>query len=431
MNDMKSLLANAGFSLTPEEELAEKEEREKKSRLRERLDRPTEEFKLKAITLEEFERKKYQKDPTDTLVLITPGLTEQQFMNCPAYGTSEDGVSYEGYLIWCPNTLETWHARTKLILDQNFIYREDLEIVQPPTAVHAAAWYAEHGGNVNPGITTKKVCYILDNPAAESYEVYFDSAYPSLKYGKATPNGMFVHKYDNRFHRDMAIMELDTLYSESSRRKASEMTKEPLKANEAIVVSDGCWMKESCSSAFYYIDNTCLIKMVQGFLPTEGEQAVLISEIVGATNALSMCRVRGKKRITYYYDNTSILNVLRNRKTEYIEEVVAYKKLLEELDNEGYTVTFIELHPKSGENNQDANPALMFFHNYCDKECREMSDIFKKDYKDITAVTDKSGKTYKDAKKEFAPKGRPGQGNGNKGPTNNQRNGNNKYGKRF
>lgn len=27
-----------------------------------------------------------------------------------------------------------------------------------------------------------------------------------LKYGKATPNGSFIHSYANRFERDMAIL---------------------------------------------------------------------------------------------------------------------------------------------------------------------------------------------------------------------------------
>lgn len=411
MTDMKKALQMAGVALTPEEELQEQEEREEKARIKKQLDRPKEEFVLKSITTEEFERKKYQKDPTDDLVPIFTIDSEWKY-------------SFPMYYVWCEGTLQAWGCPSKLCLDANFIYRDDLVIYECMSQEEYEKAWASTIKDVNVGIITRKTCYLLDNPAAETYEVYSDSAFPSLKYGKATPNGMFVHKYDNRFHRDMAIMELDNLYSQSPRKTASSMTKKEMPANAAIIVSDGCWMKNSCSSSYYYMDATCLIKMTQGFLPTEGEQAVLISEIVAATNALMMCYMKKKKNITYYYDNTSILNVLRNRKTEYIQEIVEYKELLTKMDQEGYNVTFSELHPKTGEDNANQNAALMFFHNYCDKECREMSDIFKKDYKDIAKTADSSGgKSYKQAKQEFSKQ--------RKGPVNNQKNGNNKYQRRF
>lgn len=429
---MKEALAKAGVALTPEEEVKEQEQRDLKHRSKTVIERPKTEFTLKSVTLEPFERKKYQSDPTDSLLEIEGGLTEDSFATifC-AYECAKEGTAAPYALVWCANTMQTWVAVDKLCLDQNFIYREDLEIIKPDGIDAAWSFYKERGGAVNPGISTRKTCYILDSPADEHYEVYYDSNYPALKYGKTTPNGMFVHKCKDRFHRDMKIMELDKMYQEESQQRATKLTKKELSANEAIVVSDGCFMKNVCASSYYYLDATSLIKMTQGIIPTEPDQAVLISEIAGATSALQMCLLKHKKKITYYYDNTSILNVLRNRKTEYIEEIVEYKKLLETLDNAGYQVTFIELHPKTGEERDTTNKALMFFHNYCDKECQDMARVFGKDYRSIAIGDGSEGKTYQQVKKEFAPKGRPGQSNGNKGVTNNQRNGNNRYGKKF
>ena len=421
---MRDALKNAGIELTAEDEKKEEQVRENKHRAKTEVHRPDQEYKLRAITEEEFERKKYQKDPTDDLIEIKVGAE---------IGQIQDMVKDAGgYAVWCADTLQLWYAPTQLCLDQNFIYRSDLQIFNVDTSADLWKAYEDFLSRVNPGIITKKRCYILDNPAAETYEVYYDADYPSVKYGKATPNGMFIHKSDNRFHRDMKIIELDKLYADSSRKEAGELIYKNMPADEAIVISDGSWMKETCASAMYYLDNTCLIKLAYATLPTEADQAVLIAEINGAIQALSMCRIKGKKKIKYYYDNTSIINIFRNRKMEYVEEIKAYKQLVEEMDAEGYDVEFIELHPKTGEERDKANAGLMFFHNYCDKECRELSDIFNKDYKQIAAAGGQTGKSYKQVKSDFKPKGRPGQGSGRQGgPANNSKNGNNRYGKRM
>lgn len=421
---MSDALKNAGVVLTEEEQKKEQQVREDKHRAKTEVSRPEEEFRLRAITEEVFERKKYQKDPTDDLVELKPNLDEDDVRDVYAGGA--------GYAVWCHDTLQLWYAHTQMCLDQNFIYRTDLQIFSVNTADDLVKAYNEFVANVNPGIITRKCCYILDNPAAETYEVYYEAAYPSIKYGKATPNGMFVHKYDNRFHRDMRIIELDKLYADSSKKEAGELIYKNMDADEAIVISDGCWMKDTCASAMYYIDNACIVKLAYAALPTEVDQAVLIAEINGAYQALNMCKFHGKKKIKYYYDNTSIINIFRNRKTEYIEEIKAYKSLVEEMDADGYEIEFIELHPKTGDDRDQNNAGLMFFHNYCDKECRELSDIFRKDYKQIAAAGDREGKSFKQVKENFKPKGKPGQSNGRHDhPTNNQRNGNNRYGKRF
>lgn len=418
---LKEALSIAGVDLTPEEELQEQEEREAKHRLKKEMSRPTEEFDLKAYAKVPFERKKYQLDPTPDLIELPGGTSTTQVVALL-------NGNKDAYLIWCADTYQMWLAPSKLCLDTNFIWRQDLEIISVNDP-NLDKFVMDRIAIVNPGIISRKRCYILDNPAAETYEVYYESNYPSLRYGKATPNGMFIHSYNNRFHRDMAIMELDQLYSDSSKKKASDLTKKELKANEAIIVSDGAWMQNVCSYSFYYLDSMGLTKQTQAMLPSEVDQAVLISEISGAYAALKMCYDRKKTRVKYYYDNTSILNVFRNRKTEYIREIVDYKKLLEDMNSAGFQVEFIELHPKTGEDRVNANKALMFFHNYCDKECREMCDVFAREYTTSAIQDSSTGKSYADVKKEYAPKGRPGQsGNGGQ---NNSRNGNNRYGRRF
>lgn len=420
MTSMKEALEKAGIDLTQAEEKKEQEMREAKHRGRTVFERPKDEVSLKRVSIEDFEPKKYQSDPTDDLIEISAGLQIRML---------EEILDRNDFyaMVWCANTSQTWLAPTKLCMDQNFIYREDLEIILDKK--EGIEFYKEHGAKVVPGIAVRRSCYILDSPADEHYELYYDTNYPALKYGKATPNGMFIHKCRDRFHRDMKVMELDKIYDESSRQRASAMTKEPMGIDEAIIISDGCFMKNVCASAYYYLDNVSMIKMAQGIIPSEPDQAVLISEIAGATSALEMCRLKGKKKITYYYDNTSILNVLRNRKTEYIQEIVTYKKLLEELDGDGYDIMFVELHPKTGEDRADVNKALMYFHNFCDKECQDMTRVFSKDYRSIAQSNAPEGKTYKQTKRDYTPKGRPGSSSGRGFVKNNSRNGNNRHGK--
>lgn len=426
METMKEALAKANIPMTPEEEQKERESRKTKHRGHTVLERPKEEVKLHKLSEEQFERKKYQSDPTPDLIEIPAALDKRQLFDLI------ESCSEDSYIIWCNNTMQTWLAHTQLCLDQNFIYRHDLDIIKYSDPDSVWGFYESRGYVVNPGMCSCKVCYILDSPAEEHYEVYYNSNYPLLKYGKTTPDGMFIHKCRDRFYRDMKIMELDRLYDESSATRAAEMTKKELTAKEAIVISDGCFMRNVCTSAYYYLDNVSLIKMTQGIIPTEPDQAVLISEIAGATSALQMCRIKGKKKITYYYDNTSIMNVFRNRKMEYVQEIVEYRQLVEEMTQEGYDIKFVELHPKTGEDREDTNKALMYFHNYCDKECQDMARIFSKDYRSIAISDDSEGKTFKQVKKEFAPKGKPKNGgNGNKGVQNNSANGNNRWGRKM
>lgn len=364
------------------------------------IERPNEEVKLMSVSNESIEVIKSQKDPTDDLIFLPKAVSMIELR------MSKTKLPETGFLIHCRDTEECWIAPDEVCLNKNFVYRADLDIVQYTSLEVCLNKYAEFNIDYLPGVYPTRKCYILDNPANETYEVYYQSNYPALKYGKSTPQGTFIHAFPNRFHRDMSIIELDKLYSNSSNKAAGKLTTRAFGQNEAIIVSDGAYMKNSCAASVAYLDAGSVIKFTQGFLPSDETQAVLISEIMGATIALKLCVTNKKKKITYYYDNTSIVNVFKNRKTEYLDEIREYKELLKKMDEDGYKINFVELHPKTGEDRDNENKALMFFHNSCDSECRLMCDIFKKDYKSFTTSGSTDGKDYKTISSSV-PKGKP------------------------
>lgn len=349
------------------------------------IERPNDEVSLLAIDDRPKVIIKSQKDPTDDLVLLKRGEEAVLPEHC-------DG----GYVVWCADTEETWYAPDKQCLDANFIYRDDLEIVPVEDEIQAQEFVMSKNKDLLPGVITRKTCYVLDNPGTESYEVYYDPSYPAQRYGKSTPQGTFVHQYKNRFYRDMAILALDESYTKSSVKAAKEFIKKQLKDNEAIIVSDGAAIENTIGHAFFYIDSSCLTKVSEATFPSDENQKVLISEVNGAYRALSMCAERKKKYITYYYDNTSILNVFKNRKTEYIEEIKRYKDLCATMTDKGYVINFVEIHPKTGENRAAENAALMYFHNTCDGMCREIIDVFSRDFTQRAMLGNRNGQSIKD-----------------------------------
>ena len=355
-------------------------------------ERPVTEVELKACSDESMHWKRSTLDPTPDLV----ALPKNNWDEC-----CEMVSDWAGFIVTCADTEQTWFAPTEECLNKNFIYREDLTITEVKSHTEALDVYKAFNDNLNAGVHCSTVCYILDNPPKEAYEVYYDSAYPSLHYGKATPMGCVVHRYANRFHRDMAILSLDDLYANSSEKLAKKLTAKALTPKQAIVISDGAWMREVSSSCTVYIDDSSLIKMTEARVPSDKDQAVLLSEIRGATNALQLCMAHHKKDIVYYYDNTSILNVFRNKKTEYLEEVRVYKELLADMDSKGYKVTFTEVHPKTSETKDTDNKAIQFFHNTCDNECRTISTLYDRHTIDSAVANDFDGKSYGDVRNSF------------------------------
>ena len=398
MTTLKEILEKATGEVSDSELITQQKECDDRKKNNKCLERPDAEYVLKSISLEQEESTKSQKDPTSDLIEVSVGLSQMELQD------RYPKALQSGYLVWCENTKQMWHAPTKLCLDKNFIYRKDLTIFEVHDAFEAAEFYSMAASAFDPEVVTRKSCYILNNPAAETYEVYYESSYPTEVYGKATPNGMNITKYENRFHRDMAIMQLDKMYSTNSAKRIGKLLNKPMESDEAIIISDGCLIRNVCACSCYYIDDSTLSKFTQALTPSSKEQGVLIAEIKGATNALLLCKLNGKKRITYYYDNTSILNIFRNKRMEYVSEISAYKKLLEEMHREGSSITFIELHPKNQPEGTEINKALAFFHNNCDKECRDMANIYVRDYKDIALSNEGQGKTYRDTRRQFKPK---------------------------
>lgn len=356
-----------------------------------KLTRPEKEVELNALSEDVIISEKTEKDKTKDLVELECGLSRDEFYDIfadkPEFKT-DSSICY----IYDKNTKYGYVAPTEECLNKNFIYRGDIELEWCGTLEGVWSQYSETSGKYIKGCVPRFSCYILDNPGVEKYEVYYDSNYPKMAYGLATPKGCMIYKYPNRFHRDMAILELDKLYSQASKIRAREFTKMELKNDEAIIVSDGAYLKNACSCALYCITNDQIMKVASGFLASYETQSVLCAEISGAFDAIKIAvDLHKKTSIKYYYDNTSILNVFKNRKTEYLPEVKGYKDYLMSLKNRGVEVEFIELHPKTGEERQFDNKALTFFHNACDAECREMADIFSKRYDTLAIACNKKG----------------------------------------
>lgn len=344
------------------------------------IKRPTEEVILHSLCENTIGCARSHKDPTSDVIDV---------------GLFNDNVSAilsdDGFLVLCKNSADAWFAHNKQCLDANFIYRSDLNIIAITDEKNGLSEYHEFCSQFTKGIPVRKKCYLLDNPINETYEVYYDADYPLTRYGKSVPDGMSIRIFKNRFHRDMKILELDDKYSNQSSDGAKRVVSKSYEPDEAIIVSDGCMIQDTCSSSFYYMDATSLLHTTESHVPSNLSQGVLISEIYGAYLALKMCVDREKHNITYYYDNTSIVNVFRNKKLHSVDEIYKYKKLCEYMRDNGYTVNFVELHPKTGENRKQENKALMYFHNMCDRDCRNMSDVFKKDYKAFATKGNQNG----------------------------------------
>lgn len=350
-------------------------------------ERPTSRVQLKSLAQSPTVTEKEWLDATPDLIELNSDCIE-----------ISDRFQAGGYCVFCKDTLQIWFAHNEECLNKNFVYRHDLIIKKVYSYSDVADFWKEHMGDYKPGMRRSKQCFIIDLPMNETYEVYYNPSYPSMRYGKSNPKGSYILKFKNRFHRDMAIMELDKRYSESSFKCAGKFTGKHLKANEAIIISDGSMSSGKIASSVYYLDSTSVIHMTEGGLPSLTELGSTIAEIKAATNALELCYAKGKSDVTYYYDNTSILNILKNRRTEYVQEIRSYKDTCEKLNGAGIKINFVELHPKTGENRDSENKALMWFHNECDAACTSMCDLIEKDIKNFASNGNVDGIFYSDIK---------------------------------
>lgn len=347
-------------------------------------ERPEKQIPLQAlhVNTEQFVRKTC--DPTPDLITITPGPAAK----LPSTATQN------GFVVWCSDTKETWYAPTQRCLDNNFIYREDLVILPCGDLSAAEKFVKSVNADVQPGVITRKSCYLMDDPASGCYEVYYNPSYPASHYGKDTPTGHTIWKYPNRFYRDMAILELDTLYSETSKSAAKEFVTRQLSVNEAIVISDGAWISGVSCYAFVYIDGESVCRISEGCKPSDPVQAVLISEINGAYEGLLRCISKGKNVVTYYYDNASVVSALNSTRLDSVSEINRFKQLCDDFTSNGGTLNLIQIHPKTGDDRDEMNKAIKFFHMLCDKECRTTADICSKEYVTNAVTAERVGASY-------------------------------------
>lgn len=310
-----------------------------------------------------------------------------------------DNVKVGGYFVWCGDTKETWYAPNTQVLDDNFLFRGDLTIIEITNLPEAMKEVLKLNEGLYPGEVTRKSCYVLDNPSIEKYEVFYDPAYVMQRYGTCSPKGTCVLRYKDRFARDVDILKLDKKYTTTSAIEANRVVSELLDHKQAIIVSDGALANNNISSAFVYIDDFGVVKQSESRMPSDASQGVIIAEIRGAYNALSLCYSRRKTDITYYYDNTAIVNILSNTKNNSIPEVRKYRELCAKMDAAGYRINFVDVHPKRGDHTAD-NKAILFLHNLCDSACSEMLDLFNKNYAGHAAQNKADGRTYNSIKKK-------------------------------
>lgn len=261
----------------------------------ESLKKPEELIELQAVYEECEAYQKTEKDKTDDLIELETGLDLDSLRDIIGY---KDDENCDWYLVFDTNTKYSYLAKDLVCLNKNFVYRGDVELITCKSISEVVERYMETSGIYTLGCMPRFGCYILDSPSIEKYEVYYDSNYPKMQYGLATPKGCAIHKYKDRFHRDMAILELDILYSQASKIRAREFTKMELKPNEAIIVSDGAYLKNACLCAIFYIAADQIMKLSVGFLASDETQSSKeLSCILSNINY----RVNTKKDIAGYY----------------------------------------------------------------------------------------------------------------------------------
>ena len=378
-----------------------------------KLKRPSEVLDLKSIRSEFIEISKQDYNATPELIEVNISCSD------PVQKTETQVYGDGSFLIQDINTKQVWIAPNELVLNNNFIYREDIDIFKISNEDEfrktLQVMLEAHPFGVKPS----RVCYILDNPVLECITPYYNSASVLQMYGVSTPRGCFIHKYPNRFIRDMAILKMNKKYTTASKRDLKLLSKD-LKPNQAIIVSDGAFLKNISANSMFYIDDKSIISMQEATIPSIPEQSVLISEIKGAINALSMCVAKNKRDIIYYYDNTSIVNCFNNKKLEYIDEVKDFKELIRALASSNCNVYFKEVHPKNIQDDEENDDELLaerkgikYFHNLCDDRCTEAAQIFNRGYKELISTNVEKGLTLADLIEKDKPKKVYGKSNNN------------------
>ena len=324
---------------------------------------------LQAINSNTINDKEPERCISDELLEIPIGCTAENVV-----AMLESVVTLPAFFIWCEDTLQMWCAPTEDCLNTSFIYRGDLEIAIIEDVSQITDYYEERAAKLQPGSVTSKKCFILNNPPAETYEVYYASNYPVMRYGKVTPDGMTVMAFNNRFERDAAILKLEEHYSRISKGSARSLVKKAMTTEEAVIVSDGCVAGNIGACAAVYIDMFGVTKQVRSLKFTSDRTNVLIAELEGALLAFRICAGNRKKKVTYYTDNRAVLEVIQgtqanNKVAQKLQQIISKLRL------DGANITCLEVHPKNKKVHGTGDKAIQHFHNLCDKECTAMLDL--------------------------------------------------------
>lgn len=275
---------------------------------------------------------------------------------------------------------------------KNFVFREDVRIVQVKDKQEALDTWLTFNESISPSRLYSRFKYILDDPAAGTYWPFSSSDYVPKHYGKPILQGTVIHKCKNRFQRDSLILMLERKYTSESEKDVRELGKTELSDDEAIIVSDGSSRDFTVSYCYYYMDNKSILRQSGCCTLTENAKCTSsVAEIIGGLNAIKQCVAQGKHVIKYYFDNSVIINVFKSRKLDGVPEIKEYKEYLTRLNDEGYEILFCDLHPKTDKQKYKLNRALTYLHNSCDSECVVMAKMHYRNYTRKAMTDDSKG----------------------------------------
>lgn len=366
---------------------------------------------LNSLKTEEFTTTKQQAQPSAAVLELKNGMKYEGFVEsitthlAMVSGVESTVEEMPGILVWCSWSRQLWYVPTKEFLDENFIYRADLAFFGSISGIvpieDMYAYYAKTAGIQNPGIVSSKKCYILDQPKKGMFEVYHDHAYPAIKYGKISPNGMHISRYWNRFDRDWVIMSLTNFYENKAK---GDQADRPLNNTEAVIVSKGVVQKEGVASSCIYADNSKIITVSSAHIASDCANGAVIAEASAAIQALRLCTQYGRRSITMYYGSPNVVHAMRNKSLWRIDEVRELKSLLESMAALGYNVLFVNCNKRSDVGQSNIDALIERFMGICGEDCTKITELFGCEYKDVTVSDGQKGKTYGELKKPFYKK---------------------------
>ena len=155
------------------------------------IEKPTKAVQLLAAHEDEAEVKKYVlDDKTDDLVTLPYGKTKDCFEVL-------NKVIGPGFIVYDIYSKETWYAPDIICLNKNFVFREDVRIVQVENKQEAVDTWLTFNEDIAPSRLYSRFKYILDDPAAGTYWPFSSPDYVPKHYGKPILQGTVIHKSKN------------------------------------------------------------------------------------------------------------------------------------------------------------------------------------------------------------------------------------------